>query len=48
MAGHRQELARADAGCAAAAAEAGRLAGDHAALQASVVSELRVNGLCHS
>ena len=48
MAGHRQELARVDAGSAAAAAEAGRLAGDHAALQASVVSELRVNGLCHS
>jgi hypothetical protein len=42
VAGHRQELARADAGCAAAAGEAARLKGEHVALQAAVVSELRV------
>lgn len=42
MTAHRQDLARADAGLAAAASKAGQLEGEHAALQAAVVNELRV------
>lgn len=42
MATHRQDLARADAGLADAAAKAGQLEGEHAALQVTIVNELKV------
>lgn len=42
MAAQRRELARADAGLSDAAAPSGSLAGEHSALQAAVVNELKV------